>query len=202
MRILFDIEGLLFGALNQHGLTQLLLAIEARITKIAYARYAKKIDVPLMASEVVEALWKRLKKRREKELTLLEPLNACRLCWTITRRRVLREVERLNAEKRSGETKETHYGTDVDALPIQSVDLSLREIECEEELERLLVRLTDRQKEIVCLRDEGYSTVEISSLVGITYRNVGRQSARIADKGFIRFGHLFNLSQVPIPKND
>ena len=200
MRVLFDIERLFFVAPSQQQLTQFLCAIEARIIRIAYARYLRKLDVPLMGSEVVEAMWKRLQNHRENGLFSLCPLDSYRLCWTITRRKVLREVERLDAEKRSGETKETHYGTDVDSLPIQSVDSSIQEFECNEELDHFLVRLTERQKQIVRLRIQGYCNVEISGLIGITYRNVERQSDRIAEKGRIYFGNLLIRPNSQLPR--
>ena len=196
MTINFDVERLLFGDLTQQRLLQFIWVIEARIIRIAYARYLKKLDTPLMASEVVEALWIRLRNRREKGLPSLGSLNSWRLCCTITRRTVLREIERLDAQKRSGETKETHYGMDVEFLPNESVNSSLREIECNEELERFIVRLTHRQKQIVLLRHQEYSTAEISNLLGIAYRNVERQCDRIAEKGQIYFGQLFDHSQL------
>ena len=112
-----------------------------------------------MASEVVEVLWKRFRDRREMGLPSLKLFDAWRLCRTISRRKVLREIERLDAKKHSGETKETHYGMDVEFLPIHYLDTSIQEFECNEEIDRFL--------------------------------------GRIAEKGRIRFGHLFNLPASP-----
>jgi RNA polymerase sigma-70 factor (ECF subfamily) len=153
-----------------------------QLVALARKRISQRLASRIDAEDIVQSVFRTFFHRaREGQFHLADPDDLCKLLARITVHKTLRQIAYHKRAKRDA-THETGQAEDSQEMMMTVLAGEPTPEEAAiflDQLEHVLAKLTPQERQILEMRMEGYSNVEIAEKLGISDRSVRRARERI-----------------------